>query len=111
MRFSADQLRDKALMALEEVAVECRYRSPRRSADIRFALAYLWATSRCDRKRFDDFWEAIGAQKSPWSFSVADSALSGIYRGLGLKRDDALPTLLWKKREAEEAPADGGATR
>jgi hypothetical protein len=102
MRFDPDQLRAKALLALEEVAVECRYGSPRRTAAIRFALAYLWATSRCERERFNNFWEAIGAQKSPWSYSVADSALSGIYRGLGLERDEGLSTLLWKKREAEK---------
>jgi hypothetical protein len=102
MRFAADQLRDKALLALEEVVQECRYRSPRRSAAIRFALAYLWATGRCDRERFDEYWEAIGKQKSPWSFSVADSALSAIYRGLGLERDKSLSTRLWRKREAEE---------
>jgi hypothetical protein len=41
----------------------------------------------------------MGAQKSPWSYSVADSALSGIYRGLGVERDQGLSTRLWKKRE------------
>jgi hypothetical protein len=108
VRFGTDQLRDKALLALEEVVQECRYRSPGRSAAIRFALAYLWATGRCDRQRFDEYWEAIGKQKSPWSFSVADSALSAIYRGLGLERDAALATRLWKKRDAQERAVTRG---
>ena len=55
MRLNQDQLRDKALLALEDAAQECRYRAPRRSFLLRFALAYLWSISRGDRAPFDSF--------------------------------------------------------
>jgi hypothetical protein len=40
MGVAADQLRDKALLALEDVVQECRYRQPRCRQSARFALAY-----------------------------------------------------------------------
>jgi hypothetical protein len=46
MRFGSDDLQRKALLALEEVAVECRYGSPTRTEAIRFALAYLYRPMR-----------------------------------------------------------------
>ena len=39
----AVNLNSPDIVALEEVVQECRYRSPRRSFALRFALAYLWA--------------------------------------------------------------------
>ena len=102
MRFTADQLRDRALLALEEAVVECRYRRPRRSFALRFALAYLWATSGADRGPFEVFWTAIGHDKTPWSFGVADGALLAIYVALGLERDGRAAMALWERREQEE---------
>ena len=74
MRFGTT-LTEKALLALEEAVQECRYGTPRRSFAHRFALAYLWSMSRGDRAPFDALWKALGADKTPWSFSGADTAL------------------------------------
>ena len=104
MRFGADQLRDKALLALEDAVQECRYRTPRRSFLLRFALAYLWSISlRDDRGCFDSFWVAMGQPHSPWSFSVANNALGWIYAALGLERPEAIGWEMWGRRQAEEA--------
>jgi len=102
MGFGPEQLRDKALLALEEIVQECRYRRPRRSLALRFALAYLWALSGADRRPFEQFWRVLGDEKSPWSFSAANGALLGIYRTLGLERDEAVAMALWKRSQAEE---------
>ena len=96
------QLQARALLALEEAVQECRYRTPRRSFALRFALAYLHATARCDRRPFDELWKALGAQKSPWSFSVANIALLGVYRELGLHRDEDVGSAMWRRWSKEE---------
>src|SRR4051794_33960890 len=96
MRLGADQLREKALLALEDAVQECRYRTPRRSFAVRFALAYLYACSDVERAPFDDLWRDLGSPKSPWSFSVADGDLLRIYRALGLPRDEQVSTRLWQ---------------
>ena len=97
-----DQLRDKALLALEDAVQECRYRTPRRSFAIRFALAFLWARSRADRQPFEQYWLALGEPKSPWSYGVADSALSAIYRAIGVERDEEVMFAMWRRRRDEE---------
>ena len=102
---TTDQLRAKALLALEETLQECRYRSPRRSFAIRFALAWLWATSGADRRPFENFWQSLGREKSPWSFGVADSALSEVYRALKIERDEAVAFAMWARRRSEEKEA------
>jgi hypothetical protein len=109
MGFDNHQLRDKALLALEEVVVECHYRTPRRSLAVRFALAYLWAYSSTGREPFDILWRSLSAEKSPWSFSAADRALLGIYRALNLERDDNVSHALWARRAAEEREASKAA--
>ena len=102
MRFGSDQLRDKALLALEEAVQECRYRTPRRSFLLRFALAYLYGHSKGDRGPFDSFWAAMGEPKNPWSFGGASDALTAIYRALGLERPEAITWEMWRKRQDEE---------
>jgi len=87
MRFAGDHLRSKALLALEEATQECRYGQVPRTFAIRFALAYLWSLAPTSRKPFDEFWQAL-VQPDMWRFSSADRALSGIYRQLGIERDD-----------------------
>jgi hypothetical protein len=101
MGFGPDQLRDKALLALEEAVQECRFRAPKRSMALRFALAYLWAYRPSDRRPYEDFWQAL-AKEDMWRFSSADGALSHIYRLLSVKRDDDLAMRLWEKAGAEE---------
>ena len=99
---TADQLRAKALLALEDAVQECRYRTPRRSFALRFALAWLWATSGADRQPFENLWRRIGEAKSPWTFGAADTALTEIYRALRLERDPALAFAMWQRRFREE---------
>jgi hypothetical protein len=103
MRFPADELRDKALLALEDAVQECRYRRPRPSYAVRFALAYLWAYGGGgDRRPYDDFWRAMRERKSPWSFSAANGCLLGIYVTLGLDRDHAVESAMWKRWSQHE---------
>jgi hypothetical protein len=108
MRFGPEQLRDKALLALEEAVQECRYRTPRPSFALRFALAYLWAYRAGDRKPFDDFWRALRAEHKPWTHGAADRALADVYRALGAERDEALTNTMWKRLFAEEGSKRGG---
>jgi hypothetical protein len=108
MRLGSDQLRDKALLALEDAVQECRYRAPRRSFLLRFALAYLWSVSpRGDRGPFYSFWAAMAQEKSPWSFSVADHSLSVIYRELGLERPKDINMEMWRRWSKEEGHGGG----
>ena len=102
MRFTRDQLTRKAFLALEEAVQECRYRQPRRSFALRFALAYLWSQSARDREPFDALWQALGAAKSPWSYSVAESALGWVYKAAGVERDAAVPERLWRAAQERE---------
>ena len=103
MRFGTT-LTEKALLALEEAVQECRYGTPRRSFAHRFALAYLSSMSRGDRAPFDALWKALGADKTPWSFSGADTAMLGVYIALGLKRDHEVAHRIWSQLEAERRP-------
>ena len=101
-----EQLRDKALLSLEDAAQECRYRTPRPSYAVRFALAYLWVYGgRRDRGPFDSFWLSMRSAKSPWSFGSADSALAEIYRALGVERPDGIGSEMWRQWEAHEGRA------
>jgi hypothetical protein len=102
MGFAHQQLRDKALHALEEVVQEARYRRPRRSLALRFALAYLWAYSGTRRDPFDELWRALGQHKTPWSYSACDRAMSQICQALGIDRDDETAQRLWQSRAEEE---------
>ncbi len=101
MGFAADQLRDKALMALEEALQDVRYPPARRPLSLRFALAYLWTVSPGDRAPFEQFWRALN-ETSPGSFGSADMALKRIYAALSLERDDAPSWRFWKRRQEEE---------
>ena len=108
--FSSEMLRDKALLALEEAVVETRNGPVRRSLALRFALAWLYASAptegqAVDRRPFDELWKALAAAKTPWSFTMADSALSGLYRAIGVPRDDEVSDMLWRRMEAERRQA------
>jgi hypothetical protein len=105
MRFGSS-LTEKALLALEEAVQLCRYQSPRRCFAYRFALAYLWSLRPGDRKPYDEMWKALGASKTPWSFSAADTALLAIYDALGLPRDPRVAHRLWSRIEAERRRTD-----
>ena len=105
MRFGREQLRDKALLALEETVQECRYRAPRRSHAIRFALAYLWTLTLTGRAPFLEFWRAMAGDNDLHRFDFTDRALAGIYLALGLERDDRITWELWSARQEEERDA------
>ena len=94
-------LRSKALLALEEVVQEARWRAPRRSFAVRFALAFLWSLGGGEREPFVDFWKAL-ARDDMWRFSTADEALGRIYRTLGLARDGEVAMRMWQARFEEE---------
>jgi hypothetical protein len=73
MGSGADQLKAKALLALEEALQELRYRPIRRSMALRFAMAYLWASSGRDRAPFHEYWRAL-ADERIWRFSGRSGA-------------------------------------
>ncbi len=104
MRFSSDQLRDKALLALEEVLQETRYRPVRRTIMIRFALAFLWARAEGGREPFDDFWRQIANPDEMWRFQYAEGALARIHRALGVERDHKLESAMWHRAQAQFRP-------
>lgn len=98
MRFTPEQLRDKALYAVEEAFEQCRAGPVAPSRSLRFALAYL-ANPGGGREGFDMFWKAVtGAHDREWGPQAADllrvsnarAGLVGIYRSLGLERPAGL---------------------
>ena len=98
MRLSPDQLKMKALLALEEGAAVHRDRPTRPSFAIRFALAYLYAIGDGERWLFDSYWmactstgEQLGPNSSAYTRQVArgtsiEAALNGSYRSVGIER-------------------------
>jgi hypothetical protein len=98
VRLFRDELVGKALLALEDAVQECRYRQPRRSFAIRFALAYLWTQAQSPARRpFVELWQALGAAKSPWSYSCADHALAFVYKAVGVERDNQVGMRLCRR--------------
>jgi hypothetical protein len=92
MRFSAEQLRNKALQALGEACAASRAAPVPASAALRFALAWL-GNEAGDRAAFDAFWKAVtGAGDkgvNPTLVDVlrkskSDQALRAIHVELGL---------------------------
>ena len=104
VRIGTDQLRNKALLALEEALQETRYRPVRRTFAVRFALAYLWSCKQADRTPYDEFWQAL-VMDTMWRFESANGALSRIYEAQGVTRDSEVAMTLWKLRYEEEKSA------
>lgn len=86
MGFALEQLRDKALDALEEAAGQSRSRPVDRSKALAFALAYLWAYSPGDRTMFVWFWKSLAAADDIGRSQTVNASLNGIYRAVGLVR-------------------------
>jgi hypothetical protein len=59
MGFGIDQLRAKALAALEEAAEQAKAGPIERTKALRFAMAFLWTISRSDRTLFDWLWVSL----------------------------------------------------
>lgn len=104
---SPESLRDRALLALEEVVHELRFQPGRRTFALRFALAFLWAYRPTDRTPYVEFWQAL-TDDSLWRFSVADRALEQIYRATGATRDDEVMFAMWRRAHSCLSTASGG---
>jgi hypothetical protein len=88
VRFGMDQLRDRALAALEEVCEECRAAPVRRAIMLRFTLAFLANYARHERWPFDHFWRAVGQERDIGRWQNANASLNAIYRVLDLERPE-----------------------
>lgn len=86
MTFGADQLRDRALAALEEVADQSRKEPIQRTRAIAIALAYLWAYGGRERGMFVWFWRSLTDPNDIGRSQNVNASLNGIYRALGLSR-------------------------
>jgi hypothetical protein len=110
MRFTPDQLRNKALLGLEEAVQETRYGKVRRTIALRFALAYLWASASADRHCFDQFWSVL-QEDHMWRFSAADQALSSIYQEIGIQRSHEVGMAMWEKAHGEFGSVNGAPSK
>jgi hypothetical protein len=101
MRLSRDHLTFKALVTLDDAA-ECTGPAPK-SFGLRFALAYLYATTAGERWLFDDFWKrATGPTGADYMPALArrqslTACLNGICRAAGMERT---PELMQRLRQA-----------
>jgi hypothetical protein len=86
MGFGAEQLRDKALAAIEEAAEQCQKHPIERSKALAFALAYLWAYSSGDRDPFVWFWKSLARPNEIGRTQNVNASLNAIYRALRLQR-------------------------
>lgn len=86
MGFAAEQLRDKALAALEEAAEQSRRGAVERTKALAFALAYLWAFAGGERGMFVWFWRSVADSNDIGRSQNVNASLNGIYRTLGLAR-------------------------
>ena len=95
MRLAIDQLKGKALAALEEAAERAGEAPVRPSHALRFALAFLYAIGDGERWPFDGFWQAVtrgaGSAEQPGAAAIgrsqsANACLNAIYRSVGMLR-------------------------
>jgi hypothetical protein len=86
MGFAGEQLRDKALAALEEAAEQSRRGAVARTKALAFALAYLWAFAGGERGMFVWFWRSVADPNDIGRSQNVNASLNGIYRALGLTR-------------------------
>jgi len=86
MRFSREQLRDKALAALDEAERQSHKGPVARSRALAFALSYLWAQSSADRAMFVWFWQSLDGAEPIGRTQNVSASLNGIYRAIGRTR-------------------------
>ncbi|HEY0626369.1 MAG TPA: hypothetical protein VGD10_06505 [Allosphingosinicella sp.] len=96
MRVDAEELKMKALLALEEGAQLVHLKESKPSLGIRFALAYLYAIGDGEKWIFNNYWNAVTGkagtnQSSTYLAEVVrntevESALNGIWRSVGIER-------------------------
>jgi hypothetical protein len=95
MRFGSD-LQAKALLALEEICADCRYREPPRTYAVRLALAYLWSLSGGSSDPFLEFWRELANDNQLFRWKQTDNALTHIYAAVGADRDGQLSWHAWR---------------
>lgn len=86
MGFGPQQLRDKALAALEEAAAQAQKQAIPRTRALAFALAYLWVYSGRDRWPFDGFWRHLADDYDIGRTQNLNANLNAIYRALDVER-------------------------
>jgi hypothetical protein len=82
MGFAPEQLRDKALAAVEEAAEQARKRPLERSKALAFALAYLWAYAGGDRSPFVHFWRSLASENDIGRGQNVTAALNAVRRAV-----------------------------
>lgn len=88
-RFTSDDLRNKALAALEEAAEQSRKAPIQRTKALSFALAYLWAISGGERWPFVNFWRDIAGENDIGRSQGVNASLNAIYVALRVPRRSA----------------------
>jgi len=83
--FGPEQLRDKALAALEEVAERSGRQPVERTQALGFALAYLWAYGSGDREVFTWFWKSLSDPHDIGRSQNVNASLKAIYRAVGME--------------------------
>jgi hypothetical protein len=91
MGLAADQLRNKALAAIEEAQQEAKAGPVKRTKPLAFALAYLWAYSRGERWPFDTFWRDLASPNDIGRRQSLQASLNAIHRALGLEHPHGSP--------------------
>jgi hypothetical protein len=86
MGFAAEQLRDKALEAVEEAAGLARDGPIERSKALAFALAYLWAYGGGDRAPFVHFWRSMAIENGIARRQNVGAALNAVRLRVGRSR-------------------------
>lgn len=91
MGFGSDQLRDKAIAALEEAVRRSERQPLKRSAALAFVMAYLCEIMPSDASGdgpavLQWFWESLVTEHDIGRSQNLNAALNGIYLQLGLKR-------------------------
>lgn len=86
MGFGPEQLRDKALAALEEAAEQSCKAPGQRTKAVAFALAYLWAYAGGDRWPFVSFWRSLAMHNDIGRSQNVNASLNAIHRTLGMTR-------------------------
>ncbi len=73
-----------ALAAIEEAAEQSRGKRIVRTTELRFALAYLWASNGAERWPFDNFWKALADENDIGRSQGVNAGLNAIRRAVEL---------------------------
>ena len=97
-----------ALSALEEVAARCRNEPQPQARGIAVALALLaYVSKSSDRYHFDRFWRALRTECRDTRGAEASSALNGIYKAVGRRRELEVISAFQQAARESYGPAPG----